>query len=60
MENPEIAKIKHTVKELQELARHSRTMSIGAKLLIEKRTASILTNVEIVELRLMMVERENK
>jgi hypothetical protein len=56
VENEQVTKIKHVLKEIEEWANHSRSVSVGGKLLLEKRIASMRTQLEIIELHLMMGE----
>ena len=53
MENQQIKEIKQHVLNIKEMAEHSKSMSIGAKALINNRCAKIMNAIEIVELELM-------
>lgn len=53
MENEHVAAIRHCCKVMQEMALHSRTMSVGAKIVIESHCQKLLKELEIIELELM-------
>lgn len=53
MENEHITRIKLHVLNIKDMAEHSKSMSIGAKALINNRVGKILKELEIVELELM-------
>jgi hypothetical protein len=53
VENPHVERLKHSCLVIKEMAEHSRSMSIGAKILIEKHCKSMLKELELIELELM-------
>ena len=53
MENDQIRKIKHSCQVIQEMATHSKSMSIGAKAIIKTHTTNILKELETIELEMM-------